>query len=113
MVARRTTHTTVIDMNVEEEHRAYEHLMQERFQELTQQMDQYQQQLIEKKNQFVDFTLTMSNMIQNYVHQYGIYPIKLQRDLKIALLKYDYDAEIMERQFLQAKPTEYHVTSHY
>ena len=112
MTARRPTNTTVRNMNIEDQHRAYEHLVQERFQEITQQMDQYQQQLTEKKNQLVDFTLTMENMIRNYVHQYGIYPLKLQRDLKITLLKYDYDAEIMERQFLQEKPTEYHVTFH-
>ena len=112
MTARHPTNTTVRDMNVEDQHRAYEHLVQERFQEITRQMDQYQQQLTEKKNQLVDFTLTMENMIRNYVHQYGIYPLKLQRDLKITLLKYDYDAEIMERQFLQEKPTEYHVRFH-
>ena len=112
MTARHPTNTTVRDMNVEDQHRAYEHLVQERFQEITRQMDQYQQQLTEKKNQLVDFTLTMENMIRSYVHQYGIYPLKLQRDLKITLLKYDYDAEIMERQFLQEKPTAYHVTFH-
>ena len=41
------------------------------------------------------------------MHQNGIQPLKLQRNLKIALLKHDYDAEIIARKFLQANPNEY------
>ena len=113
MATRRQTNTTESDMHVEDEQQAYEHLVQERFQEITQQMDHYQQQLTQKKKQLVDFTLNMENMIRDYVHQKGIYPLKVQRDLKISLLQSDYDAEIMERQFLQENPTEYHVIFHF
>jgi hypothetical protein len=51
----------------------------------------------------------MEDMIRKYVQQYGIQPLKLQRDHKIALLKHDYDAEIIERKFLQENPNEYQV----
>jgi len=33
----------------------------------------------------------------------------MKRDLKIALLKHDYDAELLERQYLQEKPNGYQV----
>lgn len=110
--ARHATNTTVTELNVEDQHRVYENHVRQRFEEMTRQTDQYEQDLEDKKKQLSEFTLMMEQMIRNYVHEYGIYPLKLQRNLKIALLQYDYDAEIMERRFLQENPTEYHVNLH-
>ena len=108
---RAMTNTTMPpEVNVDDEQHAYENLVRERFEEITSQIDQYEQHLDEKKKQLGDLTVAMEQTIRNYVHQHGIYPLKLRRDLKITLLKYDFDAEIMERQFLQEKPTEYQVS---
>ena len=67
------------------------------------------EQLDEKKSHLVDMTSTMEEAIKAYVDQYGIRPIKMKRDLKIALIKYDYDAEIIERKYLRENPNEYQV----
>ena len=65
---------------------------------------------MEKKKQLIGFTSVMEKMIDKYVHQMVIRPLILKRDLKIALIKSDYDAEMIERKFLQENPNEYQVT---
>jgi hypothetical protein len=109
MLTQRSTNTTASDSDPENEQLAYENLVHQRFEQMNQQTDQYEKDLDEKKRQLIGFTSTMEDMIRKYVQQYGIQPLKLQRDLKIALLKHDYDAEIIERKFLQENPNEYQV----
>ena len=49
----------------------------------------------------------MEEFIENYVEFFGIRPLKLKRDLKIALIKHDYDSEILKRKHIHEKPNEY------
>jgi len=51
----------------------------------------------------------MEEILRNYIFQYGIKPLKMKRNQKIALLKYNYDAEIIQRKFLHEKPINYQV----
>ncbi len=104
-----TTNTTIFGLDHEQKQIAYENLVHQRLEEMNKQTDQYETDLNDKKNQLIDFTSTMEDMIQKYVQQHGIRPLRLQRDLKIALLKHDYDAEIIERKFLQEVPNDYQV----
>ena len=109
MLTQRSTNTTAMDIDPENEQLAYENLVHQRLEEMNQQTDQYEKELEEKKHQLVGFSSIMENIIRKYVQHYGITPLKLQSNLKMALLKHDYDAEIIERKFLQEKPNEYHV----
>jgi hypothetical protein len=105
MLTQRLTNTTAMDNDPENEQLAYENLVHQRLQQMNQQTDQYEKDLDEKKRQLVGFTSTMEDKIRKYVQQYGIQPLKLQRNLKIELLKHDYDAEIIERKSIQISKT--------
>jgi hypothetical protein len=100
---------TTMEMNEEDQHHAYEELVHCRLQEMNEKIEQYQIQLNEMKSGLIDFTSTMEEVIDTYIQQYGIKPLQMKRDHKIALLEYDYDAEILQRKYLQENPNEYQV----
>ena len=101
--------TATMDTVTEYEQIVCENLLHQRIREMQQQIQQYQKQLGEKKNSLIGFTSAMEKIISNYVQEHGIKPIEMKRDLKIALINYDYDSEILQRKYLQAKPHEYQV----
>lgn len=105
-----TPAATTMQMNKEDEQVICENMIHQRLQEMTRKIDHYQQILNEQIDHFVGFTEAMEKTIQTYVHHYGIKPLKIKRDLKIALIKYDYEAEILERKFVQEKPNDYQVS---
>jgi hypothetical protein len=100
---------TTMEMNEEDQHHAYEELVHCRLQEMNEKIEQYQIQLNEMKSGLIGFTSTMEEVIDTYIQQYGIKPLQMKRDHKIALLEYDYDAEILQRKYLQENPNEYQV----
>jgi len=104
-----TDEVTTMDIDPEDDHLRYVDLVHQRLQEINDKIEQYQKEFNEKKSHLIGFTATMEESIRNYVQQYGIKPLQLKRDLKIALLKHDYDAEIIERKFLEEQPNAYQV----
>jgi hypothetical protein len=100
---------TTMEMNEEDQHHAYEELVHCRLQEMNEKIEQYQIQLDEMKSGLIGFTSTVEEAIDTYIQQYGIKPLQMKRDHKIALLEYDYDAEILQRKYLQENPNEYQV----
>ncbi|CAF1203637.1 unnamed protein product, partial [Adineta steineri] len=70
---------TTVQITTEDEHRDHENLVYERLQKINERIEQYQRQFNEKKRQL------------------------------IALLEYDYDAEILERKYLEEKPNDYQI----
>jgi len=105
-----TDTTAIVDITQEPEHADYEKFLSERFHEMEKKIQHYKRQLDKKKCQLAScFTSTIEQKIKNYVFQYGIKPLQMKRDLKIALVKHDYDAEIIERKFLQEEPNDYQV----
>ena len=105
----KRTAIPAVKMTDEEEHRHCEEFVQQSIREINEKMVQYQRKLDQKKSHLVDMTSTMEEAIKAYVDQYGIRPIKMKRDLKIALIEYDYDAGIIERKYLRENPNEYQV----
>ena len=63
----------------------------------------------EKKNSLTELTSTMEKSMEAYVQNYGIRALKLKHDLKITLVKHDYDAEILRRKYMHEQPNEYQV----
>ncbi|CAF1435315.1 unnamed protein product, partial [Rotaria sordida] len=102
-----TTKTTALDINDEKLRSICSDLLSDYVQEMKEQMSDYEEQLDEKKNSLVDLTIQMEDIIKNYVQQYCIKPLEMKRKLKIALLCYDFDTEILKRQYMQEKPNDY------
>ena len=101
--------TEYVSTDAERDHLDYENFLQKHLQQLTDKIEYYQEKFTEKKNELLGFTSTMEVLIRNYVYEHGIKPLQMKRDLKITLLKYDYDAELLERKYLQENPNQYQV----
>ncbi|CAF1408279.1 unnamed protein product [Adineta steineri] len=100
---------TTVQISTEDEHRDHENLVYERLQQINKTIEQYQRQFNEKKSQLIGLTTTIEEAIVKYVQHYGVIPLQMKRDMKIALLEYDYDAEILERKYLEEKPNDYQI----
>ncbi|CAF1316459.1 unnamed protein product [Adineta steineri] len=105
--SKTTTSTTSFDVNDEQQRFSCSELLLERLQEMKEQMGIYEEQLDDKKQSLVDFTTQMNDIISSYIQQYCIIPLEMKRKLKMALLYYDFDTEILKRQYLQEKPNDY------
>ena len=104
-----TTSTTVTDMISTEEQLACQNTLQEQLREMKEEIKRYQQLFNEKKNSLIDLTSTIEESIEAYVQNYGIRALKLKHDLKMTLVKHDYDAEILRRKYMYEQPNEYQV----
>ena len=103
-----TTSTTVTDMINTEEQSACQNTLQEQLREMKE-IERYQQLFDEKKNSLTELTSTMEESIEAYVQNYGIRALKLKRDLRITLVKHDYDAEILRHKYIHEQPNKYQV----
>ncbi|UJR12991.1 hypothetical protein I4U23_000017 [Adineta vaga] len=101
--------TTATKINSDSEQLDFENLVNERLQQINEKIEQYTQQLIDKKNHLIGFTSSIEKTIIQYVQRYGIIPLQMKRDLKIALLKHDYNTIILRRKYEQENPNEYHL----
>jgi hypothetical protein len=88
----------------DEEHHACETLVYQRLQEMDEKIRAY-----ERKRQIVNVTPAVQQSIDNYVERFGIAPLRMKRDLKIALLEYEYRAEIIDREYQLEHPNTYQV----
>ena len=104
-----TTSTTVTGTISTEEQLACQNTLQEQLREMKEEIERYQQLFDEKKNSLTELTSTMVKSIDAYVENYGIRALKLKHDLKITLVKHDYDAEILRRKYMHEQPNEYQV----
>ena len=104
-----STTTTTMGTDKEDEQVVYENLLQQQLMKLEQSLQEYTRQLQEKQNSIVGFTSKMIKLIDSYVHQYGIQPVKLKSDFKIASIRYNYEFELFERKYRHEQPNEYQV----
>ncbi|CAF1543899.1 unnamed protein product [Adineta ricciae] len=109
MLAKRAQSkiTTAMEITEDSEQLDYENLVNERLQEITHKFQLYNKYLNDKKNQLIGYTSTVEEAIVRHVQNYGIIPLQMKSDLKIALLKHDYNAIILQRKYEQGKPNEY------
>ena len=95
--------------NAEDEHLECENLVTERLEEIKDKIEQYNKQLEDKRSHLFGFTSAMEDTIIQYVQHYGIIPLQMKTDLKIALLRHDYNATILQRKYEQENPNQYQV----
>ena len=93
----------------EDEHVAYEHLVHQRVRQTDEQIQRYQRQVNEAKQSVFGLTASMDEAMDAFVEEHGIRPLRMKRDLKIALLEHEFDAEILERRYAQENPNDYQV----
>ena len=111
MLTHHKSTTSTMDTHTEEEEQmACEQLLHKHLQDMKEQIQDYEKQLNAKKQTLNDFTTNVEEMIQSYVQTHEIKPLKLKRDLKVALLNYHYDSELLKRQYLHEQPNEYQVS---
>ncbi|CAF4608751.1 unnamed protein product, partial [Rotaria sp. Silwood2] len=101
--------TTIMETHTEDEQLICEQILHQRLQDMNQNIEHYQRQLNEKKNSLIGFTSTMEESIQTYVQEYGVKPLEMKRDLKIAIVTYNYESQILERKYLQETPNQYQI----
>ncbi|CAF3677425.1 unnamed protein product [Rotaria sp. Silwood1] len=95
------------EMNQAEQQTTCERLLQDRILELNEHMQQYQQQLNEKKKSFKGFTSMMDETLQHYVQEYGVQPLQVKYEMRKSIVTHDFESEILERKYLQENPNEY------
>ncbi|CAF2104345.1 unnamed protein product [Rotaria magnacalcarata] len=86
--AGTTTTTVPMEIDTENEQLACEKLLHERLRDMKQRIKYYE---------------------KHYVQKHGIKPIEMKRNLKIALVNYDYDSEILKRKYFHENPNEYQI----
>ncbi|CAF1985467.1 unnamed protein product [Rotaria magnacalcarata] len=101
--------TTMEINHDQDDHATCEALVRQRLKETDEKIDYYQKKCDEIKNHFMETNSNIEIAIEHYVQQYGIQVVQLKSNLKKALIKYDYDTEILERQYKQQKPNEYQI----
>ncbi|CAF1687445.1 unnamed protein product, partial [Adineta ricciae] len=95
--AQTSTSVTVEEITSNDEQANYENLVNGRLQETNEKIEQYTQQLTDKKSNLTGFTAASEEIIVQYVQHYGIIPLQMKRDFKVAVLKHDYNGIILQR----------------
>ena len=98
-----------LNVNDQNEQQLCEDIVHEHLQQLNKTIEQYQNEYENKKISSLGFTKELEKAIELFVQQYGMQSYEIKLNYKIALLKYDYDLQILERDYLQQKPTKYQV----
>jgi hypothetical protein len=82
-----------------------EEIVSERLRDIKETIAQYQREFGVKKDRLLGFTDEMEQVIDTFIGQYSIQSLKMKHNYKIAILQYDYDAELLEREYLRLKLT--------
>ncbi|CAF4309896.1 unnamed protein product [Rotaria sp. Silwood2] len=101
------TTTTTMEVNEPDQQAACEKLINQRLEELNEEIQYYQQKLLAKQNSLIGFTLDINETIQKFVQEYGIKPLQLKYQLKTAIVIHDFELEILERRYIAEEPNEY------
>ena len=103
--------STMNRVTTDEQHEMYKNRIQEYLNELNAIIEQLQDEFVQKKTRFIDdYSMDLDKILEDFVYQYGIRPFQMKMEYKLTLLKYEYDAELLEREYVRLKPTEYQVT---
>ncbi|CAF4207952.1 unnamed protein product [Rotaria magnacalcarata] len=100
---------TPMEIDTEDQQIACENLLNEHLQKMKRQIEYYEKELDEKQSTFIRFTSTIQETIEIHVQTYGIKALEMKRDLKLALINYDYDSEMLQREYFQEQPNNYQI----
>jgi hypothetical protein len=63
----------------------------------------------QQQQHLIPWTIILEEAIQTFIDQYGLAPLRMKCESRIAILMYQYDDEIFQRQYEQRQPTDYQV----
>ena len=89
----------------------YEHVLRQRLENMDHRIGKYQNELVNLTCRCVSLTTIIEEAIDSIVNRHGIEYYRNRCDVKIALLKYEYEGAILERQYLLEKPNDYQIVS--
>ena len=87
-----------------------QHVIDQRLETLTTTLEHHRMAYREKQQSLIDFTDDTERAIDAFVQHYGVPLLHAQQKHRIALVEYEYDVELLEREFLRMQPTEYQVS---
>ncbi|CAF1459863.1 unnamed protein product, partial [Adineta steineri] len=67
----------------------------------------YCEEFTKRKNNLIDFTDEIEKSIETFVQQHGIQSQQMKLNYKTTILKYGYDDQILQREYLRTNPTKY------
>jgi hypothetical protein len=89
----------------------YERTVQQRLDALSTTMQHHHMEYHERRQRWIQLTDdNTERAIEAFVQHYGVPLLRAQLNHRIALVEYQYDVELLEREFLRLQPTEYHVS---
>ena len=101
---------TTLGLSRDEENCLSEQWVHRALQEVEHKKQIYEQSLLEKKAHFEPWLAVIDGALQTYVQQHGLRSYRLKGDLKKAVLVYDYQLEMLQRQYVYERPNEYQVS---
>ncbi|CAM2711101.1 unnamed protein product, partial [Rotaria socialis] len=101
--------TTPMEIDTKNQQIICENLLNEHLQKKKRQIEYYEKELDEKQSTLIRFTSTIQEAIEIHVQKYGIKALEMKRDLKLALIHYDYDSEMLQREYFQEQPNNYQI----
>jgi len=94
------------NLTEEARHHTYQDLVYKHLNEYCEKIQLYEQQFNQKKEEnLLYWTSTIEEAIQTFVQQYGIHPLQMKYNHQIAILTYEYEDQILQRQYQQQNPT--------
>ncbi|CAF2844990.1 unnamed protein product [Rotaria sp. Silwood2] len=100
--------STTIDTNQNnDQQKLYETIVSQHLEQLNQQIEIYLMEYHDKKSSFIGLTDCMEKDIETFVQQHSLVPFKLKLNYKMTILEYDYNDELLEREYLRQNPTDY------
>ena len=94
------------EMKSDDENQACRDLVYQFLSDLNVKQDQYQQQLMGKKQAYRHYTDSIGKDLQTYIEQQGLYFLRLKCDLKQALVNNDYQDQMFEMNYRQLNPND-------
>ena len=70
----------------------------------------YCEEFTKRKNNLIGFTDEIAKSIETFVQQHGIQSQQMKLNYKTTILKYGYDDQILQREYLRTNPTKYQVS---
>ncbi|CAF1455023.1 unnamed protein product [Adineta steineri] len=67
----------------------------------------YCEEFAKRKNNLIGFTDEIEKSIETFVQQHGIQSQQMKLNYKTTILKYGYDDQILQREYLRTNPTKY------
>ncbi|CAF4217810.1 unnamed protein product, partial [Adineta steineri] len=96
--------------NNQDEQKLCEEIVYDYLERFTQAMNYYCEEFTIRKNSLIGFTDEIEKIIETFVQQHGIRSGQMKLNYKTTLLKYGYDDQILQREYLRTNPTQYQQT---